>query len=116
MTGFLAKMRRHEPLRLILWPIVASVIGALLAKGAIAASDADLIMALVVLVLGGGGVEAARARVTPGAHVTDAVTGVVEQVRARVPDALGQPGIDALAHLEQMLTAAAEGRGLHEKE
>lgn len=116
MSDFLGKLRANEPLRLILWPIILGLVGYLVTKGTIDTNAADLITAVALLILGGSGIEAARMRVTAGAHVIDAVAATIEQVRGRVADALGQPGIDALTHLEQMLQTTAEGRGAHERE
>lgn len=113
MSSYLAKLRDNEPVRLILWPALAILTGWLVTKGVIGTDAADLITAGALLILGGGGIEAARTRVTAGAHVTDAVTATIDHVRDRVADSLGQPGVDALAHLEEMLQAVAEGRGQH---
>lgn len=55
---------KSEPLRARLYAIIVVIAGYLLARGYIAATDADFIGALAVLVLG---VESARARVTPDA-------------------------------------------------
>lgn len=107
-------LRRNEPLRLVLWPILVAAVSVLVTDGVISTDAADLITAVALLIFGGTGIEAVRLKVTPGGHIADAVTAVIEQVREQVGTTLGQPGLDALSHVEQALAAAAEGRGRHE--
>jgi len=55
----------NEPLLAKLGPVVLAVVGYLFVKGTIDKDTADLIIAVVAAVFGGGGLVAARAAVTP---------------------------------------------------
>jgi hypothetical protein len=59
------KWLRDEPIATRVGPAVVLVAGYLLARGVIDADTADLIVALVALVAGGGAVLGARALVSP---------------------------------------------------
>ncbi|MFC9769076.1 hypothetical protein [Rhodococcus jostii] len=81
MMNVLRTLRNSEPVRLYVYPILAVLIGILVARGVIDAEAADLITGAVALILGVGATEAARAKVTPAGRVTDAVTAVVAEVK-----------------------------------
>lgn len=110
---YLRGLRGNEPVRMILWPALIALIGWLVARGTIDTDAADLITAVALLILGPVGIEVARAQVTPGAHVTTAVEATVDQVRDQVGERFGQPGLDVLAQVQEVLQAAAESRGRH---
>lgn len=77
----LSKLRNSEPVRLYVYPILAVLVGVLVARGVIDDQAADLITGAVALILGVGAAEAARAKVTPAGKVAEAVSDVVFEVR-----------------------------------
>lgn len=113
MIDYLRGLRGNEPVRLILWPALIALVGWLVARGTIDTNAADLITALAMLILGGSGIEAARLQVTPGTHVTTAVEATIDQARDQVGEVLGQPGLDALAKVQELLQSSGEPRGRH---
>lgn len=62
---FLKEFLKNEPLRVALYPLVAAAVFFLVKD----AETADLITGIVALVLGVGGTEVARAKVTPVAKL-----------------------------------------------
>ena len=56
---------QSEPVRAIVWPLLAILVGALVAKGTITSSLGDVITAIVAALVGVPAAEAARAKVTP---------------------------------------------------
>ena len=60
---------RSEPVRAIVYPLLAILIGALIAKGVITSSMGDVITAIVTALVGVPAAEAARVKVTPTAKL-----------------------------------------------
>ncbi len=56
---------RSEPIRTILYPLLAILVGVLVARGVVDQSGADIITGVVAALLGIPAAEAARNRVTP---------------------------------------------------
>ncbi|MEV6432564.1 hypothetical protein [Nocardia sp. NPDC051463] len=56
---------RSEPIRTILYPLLAVLVGVLVARGVVDESGADIITGIVAAVLGIPAAEAARKRVAP---------------------------------------------------
>ncbi|USC17049.1 hypothetical protein [Rhodococcus sp. 11-3] len=61
----LKHLRESEPVRVWVYPLLGLVVSIALGKGYISQDDLGLIEMLVMAVLGVGGVEAVRGRVTP---------------------------------------------------
>lgn len=119
MPGALTRLRENEPLQLILWPTLGAIATILVGKGVIDRDGASLLMAVAVTILGGSGIMAARDRVTPDAHLPDAVAAgaqsAINRVRGQVGDTLGDSGLAALDQIEGMIQAAATRTGRHER-
>lgn len=60
---------RSEPIRTILYPLLAILVGVLVARGVVDQSGADIITGIVAALLGIPAAEAARMRVTPVAKL-----------------------------------------------
>jgi hypothetical protein len=59
---------RAEPIRAILYPLLAILVGVLVARGLVDQFSADIIIGIVGAVLGVPAAEAARAKVSPVAR------------------------------------------------
>jgi hypothetical protein len=64
-------MLTREPVRAYLYSVSTAVVALLVALGILTSAVAPVIMAVVAAVLAVGGVEAARAKVTPTAKLED---------------------------------------------
>ncbi|WP_227979993.1 hypothetical protein [Nocardia spumae] len=58
-----------EPVRVIVYPLLVALIGALVAKGTIDSSLGDIVTAIVAALVGIPAAEVARAKVTPVARL-----------------------------------------------
>ncbi|MFC4124947.1 hypothetical protein [Nocardia rhizosphaerae] len=65
MIARLLELAAREPVAVRLTPVLLAVVAYLVARGTIDDQLAELLVAVVVAVLGGGAIAGARARVTP---------------------------------------------------
>lgn len=114
MIRALAWLRANEPVRLLMYPAIVAVVAYLVVNGTISDDFAQVVTAVVALVLGVPAIEATRGRVTPRDRVPaaaaaaartalDAVenivvgtfgpsgANVVRQVRAEIEEAHAAP-------------------------
>lgn len=94
--SILKKLWASEPVRLALYPILAALVVAGIAKAGLDGSVATLLVALIAGVLGVPVVSAIRAQVTPVATVTSVVDAVTKQVDAVAQSAGITPQVQIL--------------------
>ncbi|MFC9761638.1 hypothetical protein [Rhodococcus jostii] len=77
----LVELRRCEPVRTTVYPILLLGLGVLVASGKLSSDTSDLITSVVGVVLGITAAETARAKVTPQAKAAETVIDVVAAVQ-----------------------------------
>ena len=103
----LAKLRANEPLRLYVYPALVVAFGVLVVRGYLDADDADVLTAVITLVLGIPATELARRKVTPDGKLIDVVASgaqaALDEVHGRVEATFGQQGVQVLEQVQQQI-------------
>lgn len=100
----LLSWRRSEPVRTTVYPLIGIGLAFLVGTGKIDTDTSSLIDLAVGLILGIGGTEAARAKVTPTAKVQDRVAAGVQVAAKEIDKAV----VNAQAELDQNGGAVAQ--------
>ncbi|WP_280305359.1 phage holin [Nocardia neocaledoniensis] len=80
MIRALAWLRANEPVRLLMYPAIVAVVAYLVVNGTISDDFAQVITAVIALVLGVPAIEATRDRVTPRDRVPAAAAAAARSV------------------------------------
>lgn len=106
----LAWVRANEPVRLLMYPAIVALVGYLVVNGTISDDFAQVIIAVIALMLGVPAIEAARGRVTPRDRVPAAAAAaarsVLDDVERVITSTFGPSGANVLRQAREEIEKA----------